>query len=37
MALNTGDITYNDIDFNIYKCNLTYVFLSTVSREVISK
>jgi hypothetical protein len=37
ITLNTGDFTYNDNTFNIYKCNITYLFLSTVISEVIYK
>jgi hypothetical protein len=32
-TLNTGDFTYNDIPYNINKCNLKYMFLSTVMRS----
>ncbi len=26
ITLNTGDITYNDMTYNIDKCNITYTF-----------
>ncbi len=37
MTLNTGGITYNDITYNINKCNISYIFLSTVTSKVIYK
>jgi hypothetical protein len=30
-----GGINYNDITYNINKCNITYMFLSTVISKVI--
>jgi hypothetical protein len=33
----TGDITYNGITNNINKCNITYMFLSTVISKFIYK
>ncbi len=35
ITLNTGDITYKDITYNINKCKITYMFLSTVTSKVI--
>jgi hypothetical protein len=29
ITLHTGDITYNDIAYNIYKCNITYMFFKS--------
>ncbi len=45
IILHTGDITYNDnayiiyndITYNINKCNITCMFLSTVLSKVIYK
>jgi hypothetical protein len=30
IALNTGDIAYNDISYNVNKHNITFMFLSAV-------
>jgi len=35
LKLNTGDISYNGITYNINKCNITYMFLSTVISKAI--
>ncbi len=37
ITFKTGDITYNDITYNINKCNITYIFLFTVISTVIDK
>ncbi len=37
ITLNTGDITYIDITYDIDKCNITYMFLSTVLSKVVYK
>ncbi len=37
ITLNTGAITCNDFTYNINKCNITYMFLSTVISKVIYK
>ncbi len=37
IALDTGDITYNNITYNINKCNITFMFLFAVISEVIYK
>ncbi len=37
ITLNAGGITYNDIIYNINKCNMTNMFLSTVIGKVIYK
>jgi hypothetical protein len=35
ITFNTGDITYNDINYDIDKYNITYMFLSTVISKVV--
>ncbi len=35
ITLNTGEIAYNDITYNINKCNIKYMFLLTVKSKVI--
>jgi hypothetical protein len=35
VTLNTGDITFTDFTYNNNKCNITYMFLSTVLSKTI--
>jgi hypothetical protein len=37
ITLNMGDITCNDISYNINKCNIANIFLSTAIKSFISK
>ncbi len=37
MTLNMGDVTYNEIAYNINKWNITFMFLSYVISKVIYK
>ncbi len=32
--INAGDITCNDITYNINKCDITYIFATMVSRVI---
>jgi hypothetical protein len=37
VTLNTGDITYTGINNNTNKCNIAFIFLSTVISKAINK